>query len=81
MVIGIDGQGTSTDVNAFVAHFGITFTILWDRSPWVRNHYGIRYWSQFWLLDELGNRVGDGPTLFSTSRVEELFAELETSAS
>ena len=80
-MIGINGQGTATDVDAFVAHFGITFTILRDRSPWVTKHYGIRYWSQFWLLDKLGNRVGDSPTLFSTSRVEELLAELETSAS
>ena len=64
-----------------MAHFGFTFTILRDRSPWVTRHYGIRHWSQFWLLDELGNRVGDGPTLFSTSRVDELLAELEASAS
>ena len=80
-MIGINGQGTATDVGAFVAHFGITFSILRDRSPWVTNHYGITYWSQCWLLDELGNRVGDNPTRFSTSRVEELLAELEASAS
>ena len=80
-MIGINSLGTPTDVDAFVAHFGITFTTLRDRSPWATKHYGITYWSQFWLLDKLGNRVGDGPTLFSTSRVEELLAELEASAS
>ena len=58
-MIGINGQGTATDVDAFVAHFGITFTILRDRSPWVTKHYGIRYWSQFWLLDKLGNARTD----------------------
>jgi len=68
--------GTATDVRAFMAHFGITFTNLRDRYPWVTRHYGIRSWSQFWLLDQLGNRVGDRPTPFSTSRAEELLAGL-----
>ena len=76
-VIGINGSGASTDVKAFMSHFGITFTNLQDRSPWATRHYGIEYWSQFWLLDRLGNRIGNEPALFSTSRVEDLLAELE----
>ena len=80
-MIGINAHGTSSHVEFFVEHFGITFTVLRDRSPWVTNHYGIRYWSEFWLLDELGNRIGDSPLLFNTDRVEELLAELEASAS
>lgn len=31
--IGINALGTSTNVDAFLAHFGITFTILRDRPP------------------------------------------------
>ena len=64
-----------------MSHFGITFTNLRDRSPWATKHYGIKYWSQFWLLDELGNRIGDEPAPFSTSRAEERLAELEAAAS
>ena len=64
-----------------MSHFGITFTTLRDGSPWVTKHYGIEYWSQFWLLDQLGNRIGNEPALFSAGRVEELLAELETPAS
>ena len=63
-----------------MAHFGITFTNLRDRSPWVTRHYGITIWSQFWLLDQSGNRVGARPALFSITRAEELLAELEATA-
>ena len=76
-MIGINVRSTSTDLKSFVSHFGITFTMLRDRPPWVTDHYGIEYWSQFWLLDELRDRVGDNLTFFSVDRVEKLLAELE----
>ena len=57
--------------------YGTTFTMLRDSSYSTTSHYDIRYWSQFWLLDENGTRVGDRPRLFSVDRVEEMLAALE----
>ena len=36
----------------------------------VATHYDIRYWSQFWLLDQAGKRIGDQPAIFSTATAE-----------
>ena len=81
-MIGINYLGSSNHIEAFVAHFGITFTILRDLPvPRATRYYGIRYWSEFWLLDEQGDRVGDRRYLFSVSRVEQLLAELGAPAS
>ena len=65
----------------FVARYGITFTILGDLPfPLVTKHYGIRYWSEYRLLDRNGNLVGESPALFDVHEIEELLAGLEQEA-
>ena len=36
------------------------------------HHYNIGYWSEFWLLDTHGNRIGNRPTLFATDTAQQL---------
>ena len=81
-VVGINFAGTLADVGIFVALHDISFTVLRDGPfPIATQHYEIQYWSDTWLLDRWGNRVGEEPIQFSASRFEQLLTELEESTS
>lgn len=60
-----------------MSRYGITFDNLWDRQDVVRQHYGGPYTSRAILLDKQGNRVEQVPTLFSTSKFQQLVDDLE----
>ena len=49
----------------FVATHGLGFTNLWDSTNAVYNHYGITGQSDFWLLDNQGNRAQDRKSSWS----------------
>ena len=81
-MVGINFVGTLADVGIFVALHDISFTVLAERPlPTTTRHYEVEYWSDSWLLDRWGNRVGEEPIQFSASRFEELLAALEESTS
>lgn len=61
----------------FVSRYRLTFTNLWDSSDTVRRHYGGPYTSRALLVDKQGNRVEQAPSLFSTSKFQQLVDALD----
>ena len=81
-VVAINLVGTLAEVENFVAVHDISFTVLRDGPFRITiRHYEIQYWSDTWLLDRWGNRVGEEAIQFSASRFEQLLAALEESTS
>ena len=78
-MIGINPGGLRGHLSrgqSFVNDFGLTFDNLLDGSDGVYNHYGRPYNSDYWLLDENGDRVGSVSS-FSASSAEQKLDELE----
>ncbi len=65
-------RGTS-----FVSRYNLTFSNLWDDTNRVYQHYGRPYNSNFWLLDQNGDRVGDRAVSFSVRSAQEKLDSLE----
>ena len=75
-MVGIAGAAHRDQVKDFLIEHSITFTTLVDYPDLrVTSHYGIGYWSEFWLLDRHGNRIGPQPDLFTTELAEQLLAQ------
>ena len=64
----------------FVEDTGVTFTMLWSDSLDAWRHYGVRSNSDFWLLDSVGNRIGDSPRPYDEATVRELLDGLVASS-
>ena len=63
----------------FLSEHGVTFTVLVDLPGLdVTAHYDIGYWSEFWLLDRYGNRIGNQPILFTTQAAEQMLSAGQT---
>ena len=75
IVVGVAGAADPDQVRDFLVEHSITFTTLVDRDLAVTAHYGIGYWSAFWLLDPYGNRIGNQPHLFTTHTAHQLLAQ------
>ena len=75
-MVGIAGAADGDQVKDFLVEHSITFTTLVDHPDLaVTSHYGIGYWSAFWLLDPHGNRIGNQPVLFTAHTAHQLLAE------
>ena len=76
VVVGVAGAADPHQVRDFLVEYSITFTTLVDHSDLgVTSHYGIGYWSAFWLLDPHGNRIGNQPHLFTTHTARQFLGE------
>ncbi len=75
-MVGVGGEGNIDFAQRFVADSGVTFPMLWSDTFAAWRHYSIMLSSDFWLLDEAGNRIGDGPAPYDQAVVEELLADL-----
>ena len=77
--IEVVGVGTQDDLDyarRFVDDTGITFTMLWSDSAEAWHHYGVYSNSDFWLIDSVGDRVGDSPRPYDGALVEQLLNDL-----
>ena len=79
-MVGISDGFSSDRLNDFLITHSITFTTLVDTTDLdVTSHYGIGFWSQFWMLDRHGNRIGDQPLSFDRPVAEQLLNHLTSS--
>lgn len=70
------GLGTFEDAQEYVAHTGVTFTLLWTDTWEIWDHYGMQSTSDFMLLDRFGNRVTDVALPYDESVIERLVGNL-----
>ena len=68
------GEGNIDFAQRFVADSGVTFTMLWSDDFTAWRHYSVTTSSDFWLLDSVGNRIGNGPVAYDPDVVEQLLA-------
>ena len=75
-MVGVGGEGNLDFAQRFLGGSGVTFTMLWSDTFAAWRHYSVRTSSDFWLLDESGNRAGDGPTPYDPDVVEQMLAKM-----
>ncbi len=75
-MVGVGGEGNIDFAQRFLDGSGVTFTMLWSDTFAAWRHYSVGTTSDFWLLDESGNRTGDGPAPYDPVLVERMLAEM-----
>lgn len=71
-MVGVGGLGTLEDAQEYVAHTGVTFSLLWTDTWDVWDHYAMQVTSDFMLLDRFGNRVTDVAQPYDEAVIESL---------
>ena len=75
-MVGIGGQDDLELARDFVSSTGVTFTMLWSESSESWRHFAIRNNSDFWLIDQEGNRIDNSFTLHDESHFNAHVANL-----
>ncbi len=78
-MVGIGTQDDLALAEDFVADTGVTFTMLWSESSESWRHFAIQSNSDFWLIDQHGNRIDNSSTLYDESHIDAHLASLSGS--
>jgi len=75
VIVAVNNQETSEQVNAFGEELGLTFPLAMDLRGSIQEIYGVRSYPSTYLIDENGVIIERHPGVLNVERIEAMIAE------